>query len=206
MHKFLTTIFALVLAAGIPAAAFAQGGYYTWSVSASDVDPFVNSAAVPPAGLFTLYLWFVEGCATAETGGMAAAEFKVNKPAAWTFVGSNVQNGFLDAGPGPGAGKNFLLAVGSCPVGPVVASHLVFFVPGTGGRVGFTVTDNVSGLSNLNGTVDCAPNPALHLWPEFVRCAGFATSDALPFQNHGSGCTVTSVEEESWGKVKGLYR
>jgi hypothetical protein len=207
MNKFLATMMALVLAAGIPAAALAQGGYYTWSISASNVDPFVNSAAPPPASLATFYLWFVEGCHPADTGGMASAEFKVKPSAAWPMVAIIPQNGFLDAGPGAtAAGKNFLLAVGSCPVGPVVAANLLITTNGGGGRVGFTVSDNVSGLSNQNGTVDCDPNPSLHLWPEFVRCVGFATTDMLPFQSHGSGCTVTPVEGSSWGQIKGLYR
>ena len=205
MHKFLTTIFALVLAAGIPAAALAQGGFYTWSISSSQVDPFVNSSAVTP-GFSTFYLWFVEGCHSEDTGGMASAQFKVNVPTGWAFVAAVMQNTFLDAGPAPGAdGKQFLIAVGSCPTGPVIAANLLITSTATG-RMGFSVTDDVGGIGVINGTVDCGINPSLHNWPEFVRCVGFATPDALPFQAHGSGCTITAVEDESWGNIKGLYR
>jgi hypothetical protein len=140
---------------------------------------------------------------------MSAAEFKVKVPAGWSVLAAVPQNGFLDAGPAPVAnGKNFLLAVGSCPVGAVVAANLLISAPGTDGRVGFTISDDIpgAGLSQVAGTVDCDPAPTLNLWPELMRCVGFASNGALPFQNHGQDCTVTTVESETWGKVKGLYR
>jgi hypothetical protein len=140
---------------------------------------------------------------------MAAAEFKVKVPAGWVVLAAVPQNGYLDAGPAPVAdGKNFLLAVGNCPVGPVLAANLLIQAPGTEGRVGFTITDNIggAGLSQVAATVDCDPAPTLNQFPAVMRCVGFATSGALPFQNHGQDCTVTPVESSSWGQVKGLYR
>src|SRR5262245_55926834 len=112
---------ALLLAA--VRAAHAQGAPYVWTISDSNVDPFVNTDTT--TGFHTVYLWLV--CTELNDpdipNGMAAAEFAiVTSPAGVNLhIATNVQNGFLNAG----TPTNLLLAVGGCPGGPVVVANLL---------------------------------------------------------------------------------
>jgi hypothetical protein len=209
MKKFLTMMMVLALLVILPATALAQSGFYTWSISGSAADPFANTAAVPAPGLITLYLWFVEGCHPEASGGMAAAEFKITVNAGaggWSFTAFIPQNSFFDAGPPNTAiSKNALMAVGACPTGPVVAANMLFIANGSGANVGFTITDNTVGLSQVAATVDCSSgSPGLHTWPATMRCVGYSAGGVN--QDHGQDCRVTSVESTTWGQIKGLYR
>ena len=206
MKKFLTMAMVLALLAVLPTTALAQNGYYTWSVSGSPTDPFDNNPANPGPGLQTLYLWFVEGCHPADTGGMSAAEFKL-VTTGWTIAALLPQNSFLEVGPSADAtGKNVLMAVGGCPTGPIVAANLLVTAVGAG-RVGFASTDAGEGLSQVAATIECSANPVLNEWPSVMRCIGYATQDdGSPNQDHGQDCNVTPVDSGSWGQIKGLYR
>jgi len=99
-------------------------------------------------------------------------------------------NGFLNAG----TATHLLLAVGGCPNAPVVAGNILIlhFAP-------LAVC-----LDGANVTVDCSPNP--QAWPHNV--AGYADAGLpLCLTDTPGGCLlVTSLESQSWGTIKSLYR
>lgn len=196
-----------------PMTARNQTGHYTWSVSASETDPFVNTGPVPNDDFLFFYLWFVEGCHPSPPGGMYSAEFKLATSPSWTIVGTFAQNSFLEAGPAPDpSGKNFILAVAGCPTGPVVARSMFLSSTNQPGRVDFTVTDEDFygwDLNQVIATANCEDPPVLSEWPANMAVIGYATEGAGPHQLSGNGCTVggpVSVESRSWGRMKALYR
>jgi len=195
--KKLQTIAVLVALLALPTAAFAQNGYYTWTISASNSDPFVNNPPNPGSSLQTLYLHYVQGCFTSPPG-MSAAEFKIIVSGG-SLLAFNVSAPFLNAG----SGANLLLAVGACPTGPLVAGSILFLPSGGPFRLSLGVSDPPGMIA---ATVDCRPAPDAHQWPALVRFVGYATQDAGVNQNHGQDCNVTPVDDSSWGAVKGLYR
>ena len=194
--KRLLTILSLIAIVAMPVAVLAEGeaAPYEWSISDSNQDPFVNTDTT--TGFHTVYLWFA--CSRSANdggpGGMAAAEFALvtTPPGANLHVASNVVNGYLNAG----SATNLLLAVGGCPTGPVVAANLLVIINVPGNM------DLAPSSTQTKGTVDCAVNPSL--WPIDWRGIGF-----LGLTPHGKGkggCTPVSVEESTWGSIKGLYR
>ena len=197
--KRTTAIWAVLSMLLMASNAFADQPPYGWSISASETDPFVNTTD-GVAGFKTVYLWFV--CSTPETGGgpggMASAEFVVCADAA-NIVGTVLVNGFLNAGPPPSGGNiDLLLAVGSCPEGPVVAVNILMTNTGSGQVCICPVPKNGNQV-----TVDCAPAPTA--WP--IEWIGL---DKGTGQSCGEGdvnCDKpVSVEDSSWGTIKGLYR
>lgn len=169
---------------------------YGWGVSSSSSDPCFTFGNFAPGGIATLYLWIVY----ANPTGMSAADLSVviNPPGAVTVLAFNTANGYLNAG----SPTNLLLAVGGCPSGPVNAGSWLTLpaVPGWEFCLG----------GNLL-TVDCQINPVA--WPtdhlgltnnNFPRspecCHEFSEYPC------GDGCTTTSVEQSSWGEIKGLYK
>ena len=103
----------------LAASAHADGGPYGWTISTSNTDPYLNTS-IGTGGLRTLYLWY--SCSTAMPngpGGMASAVFRIESTGP-NHLATTPQNGFLNAG----STDDLLLAVGSCPVGPVVAANL----------------------------------------------------------------------------------
>ena len=187
MKRFATIVAALSILT-LASSAFATGHLYGWSVSGSPVDPFVNSGAATN-GVANLYLWFV--CSTVD--GMSAAEFDMTGP---QILGFNAMNGYLDA---DGAPDKFLLAVGMCPIGPVVAGQiLVFDFPGE-----YCIIP--SAANGFNVTVDCDVNPAAHgnQTTGYVAGGGVLSCDDSV---NSELCIPVSVDATSWGHVKGLYR
>jgi hypothetical protein len=85
----------------------------TWTISASDSDPFDNAGWLPSGS--TLYLWYlcsgtVEGLAAAAfdlVGTMNVHEFRA-------------RDGFLNGG----TEASLLLVAANCPTGPVVAGEI----------------------------------------------------------------------------------
>ena len=200
MRKLFLVMLALAMT---PVLATAGGGtgYYDWQWSFSDTDPSMNTSPALAPGVTPVYLWYT-GCNTADPQpGMAAAEMDANMSGDFSIIAAfSPQNGFLNAG---GSNEKLLLIVGGCATGPVVAGNFQAFVEGAGeGTVGLREsTDN-----NWAVVVDCTDQDGWY-WPEFVRFQGCGTTGAaLPIQDHGAGCTTVSVDSESWGGVKALYR
>ncbi len=119
---------------------------------------------------------------------MAAAEFGLCATG-MTVLALNAMNGFLNAG----TSTELLLAVGGCPHGSIVAGGiLVLDLPGD-------ICPCASAANGLNVTVECG---TLALIP----------NDYWGYSNSGSPCQTPdlcfsfSVEDESWGSTKSLYR
>jgi hypothetical protein len=187
--KRLITILTLIAVLAIPASSFAQASPYTWTISASATNPLVNTTA-PTFGTAFYKLWLY--CCDLPGGlqdGMASAQFDVVS-AGPTHLATIVKNGFLNAG----GTTNLLLAVGGCPCGPINAADLlVVSLPGT-----MALAPSANGTK---GTVDCSPNPSL--WP--IDWIGLGIGGPPPGKGVGN-CIIVSVEESTWGSIKGLYR
>lgn len=183
MHR-MATILGLLLAAGVSTTC-AQSQTYGWTISSSGTDPLANSGSVT-GGPQTLYLWLY--CATPD--GMSAAEFGVLLPPGVLNFGFTTQNGFLNAG----TSGSLLLAVGACPMGPVIAGAWTVFNSSAGD---YCLVPSGGGTM---ATVDCdVVTPTL--WPIGQR--GYSTTGA-------AACTadlcVVAVESATWGGIKSLYR
>lgn len=198
-----TTIVASLVVLVLPAAAMAQTGYYGWSVSASNTNPLQNNPANPGAGVQTLYLWYLGGCYPGAEVGVSAAEFRlVTTNTTWTILAFTPLNNFLNAaGAGDATGIDLLLATPCTGSGQVLAGNILVQSTASPGRVGFGLSVN----ENKAAGVDCIVFGE-HDWPALMRFVGYATTDdANPPQDHGNDCTTTSVNAETWGKVKSLY-
>jgi hypothetical protein len=191
--KRLLTILSLIAIVAMPVAAFAQAPY-EWTISDSSADPYVNTDAT--TGFHTVYLWLA--CTNLPAplqDGMAAAEFAIvtSPPGANLHIATNVQNGFLNAG----SVTNLLLAVGACPPGPVVAANLLVII-----NVPGTIALGPSS-TQTKGTVDCSQSPSL--WPIDWIGLGLLGTPA-PGKGNQHCEPDDSVEESTWGNIKGLYR
>jgi hypothetical protein len=195
--KRLLTILSLIAIAAVPVASFAQDAPYEWTISDSNASPYVNTDLT--TGFHTVYLWLA-CCDLPGTlqDGMAAAEFAIvtTPPGANLHIATNTGGGigpFLNAG----TTTDLLLAVGGCPCGPVVAAALLVIinVPGTMALAPTSTTQT-------KGTVDCSLNPSL--WPmDWIGLGLLGT----PAPSKGTAlCMPISVEESTWGEIKGLYR
>jgi hypothetical protein len=201
--KSLIRAAALALVA-VPSLALAGGstGYYDWQWSFSNADPSMNSSGPLTPGVTTIYLWYT-GCNGVDPQpGMTAAEMDVNVSGDLSLIAAfSPSNGFLNAG---NSNEKLLLVVGGCPAGPLVAGNYTILVGGAGeGTIGLREsTDNGFAL-----VVDCTNPQDGWTWPQFVRFQGAGTTGGGTIQNHGAGCGgVVSVESETWGAIKGLYR
>jgi hypothetical protein len=199
-----TTILAAILAlVAVPAASLAGlgTGYYEWSLSASSTDPTVHTMP-DVAGVATIYLWFT-GCNPDPAGGISAAELGIKPVGDLSVVGFTPLNGFLNAGDA----LHPLLAAGGCPTGPVVAGSLILLSSGAGiGAVSLIAVLEAGGQSQVwSVVVDC--NIQTWTYPQWVRHTGIVTTSyAGVLEDYGNGCTADSVEPDSWGRVKSLYR
>lgn len=184
MKRILTIAFALTLVA---TSAFAQENY-GWSISASSTDPAVNSGSVAPGLPASLYLHL--DCTTID--GMAAMEADI-AATGLLFLSFTPLNGVLNAG----AATSLLLAVGGCPTDDFLAGAIGVLNLGAGGDVCLVP----SAANGTNGTVDCDTiDPQLY----DNAVVGFSTSGQ---QCVSGDCRVeVSVEAQSWGGVKSLYK
>src|SRR6185436_13417038 len=146
MKRILTIAFALLILA---APAFAN--QYGWTISSSQSNAFANTGGVIPGGLAHIYLWY--HCS--DNGGMSAADFGIAAVGGMAYAGFAPLNGFLNAG----SQTNLLLAVGGCPVGPVVAGDLTIIWFGS--AAGVCIVPSNTGL---RVTVDCV-SPTPSAWP-----------------------------------------
>jgi hypothetical protein len=187
MKRFMTTVTVLAILA-IASSAFGQV-QYGWTVSSSAADPNVNTG-VATFGVTNLYLWLQ----CAEGDGMSAAEFDM------AVTGFNVLaftplSGFLNAGTFPA----LLLAVGGCPGGPLLAGNMIAIdLPG---NIAFAP----SAANNILGTVDCV-TPVPNLWPMDWRGYDNTGAPAPESRPEAYLCEIVSVDDESWGSIKSLYR
>jgi len=175
----LLTMLSILRFAPVPA----NAAFYCWNVSKSSTDPFINSGS-PTGGVDTLFLWLA-----GSSEGMAAAEMTVDSLPPGQVLAFNVMNGFLNAGDA----THLLLAVGGCPSGPLVAGSILIlhFAP-------LAVC-----LGGANVTVDCSSDP--QAWPN--DCRGYADLGLpLCLNDTETFCDYVSVEDQSWGTIKSLYR
>jgi hypothetical protein len=163
-----------------------RAGQYGWSISASSTDPAVNQGTFQ-SGVLSLYLWY----ACSDDGGMAAAEFRLDSlDPANALISFETMNGFLNAGTFP----DVLLAVGGCPVAPRVAGRLDVssMVPGD-----YCVVP--SGFSARRLVVDC------NILGFPLQAKGYSSRGTTPLC-YEPLCPIVSVEQMSWGRIKGIYR
>lgn len=176
----------VLLAAVMLGTASATAEEYLWTISASDTDPYVNTG--PPAGgVTTLHVWLA-----CSTMGMGAVEFSFGGDAWITPLAFTPGVGFFVGNP-----PSCVIGAAGCPSGPVrVGELLVLEGGGPGGRVCLIPCPG----QELAYTYDCDSDPQIHpnAW------IGYA-SDGSPPCSQGS-CGPVSVEETSWGGVKGSYR
>ena len=183
MKRILTIAFALTLLAS---SAFAED--YRWTISASTTDPLVNTGS-PVPGFVDYYLWLE---CTSTLGGAASADMGIVVNTLF-YSSFTPQPGVLNFG----AGQNLVLGLGGCPDAPFMAGTIaVADFSGAGGNL---CLGNNSETGN-NVTVDCDPVvPVTHA----NAYVGFASDGSTPCD---FGTCLVSVESDSWGSIKGLYR
>lgn len=175
--------------------AFATGAPYTWTISASPMDPYVNTTAFVP-GLLTYYLHYA--CSTPEPegpGGAAAAEFGLYSTNLSNSIVALIPTaGFLNAG----TATEPLLAIAGCETGPRRAANLLVL-----NAIQAQYCFRPSAANGILGTVDCSADPSI--WD--TDWIGLSLEDGPPCDAGTANCTKpVSVEETSWGKMKSLYR
>jgi hypothetical protein len=192
--KRLITILSVIAVLAIPAGSFAQASPYAWTISASLGSPYVNTLGA--AGIQHAYLWLA--CCQLPAGipqGGSAAEFRLVATAPNLILGSSpvVGSGFLNAG----TLDDLLLAMGGCPCGPIAGMDLTLFIQGPG-----TISLAPSNRTPPRKvTVDCRAAPTT--WP--IDWIGLGIMGMAP-PGKGLPCQFVSVEESTWGQIKGLYR
>jgi hypothetical protein len=190
MKRCITSL--LLVTTLLAAAAANAQQHYGWSVSANPSQPCANTGFFAP-GFVTLYLWYSNN----SPDGLSAADIAVvtSPPGAVTILAFNTSNGFLNAGSSTG----LLLAVGGCPDGPIAAGNWII-------QAHVPSWELCLGGNNLS--VDCQINPVA--WPN--EHLGFANQTDLsgaccslfgPCEEH---CGTVSVDSESWGGIKSMYR
>ncbi len=191
MKRVLTIVCALALLAAGTASAQIEYGF---TVSASNTDGRVNSGPTfGSGGPVSIHLWM--DCSRDD--GIAAAEFSLDFDGAahpgmfgWAVT---MFNGWLNAG----TTQHLLLAVGGCPTGPV---HVATWA---GFNTGAPLTRNFCLVASPAGNkvgVDCSPTPST--WP--VKSIGLAAG--VPPNCAEELCPPVSVEADTWGSIKSLYR
>jgi hypothetical protein len=199
MKRLATIVTALFLMLMLVPSAGATVFQYGWTISNSDVEPFSNSGT-PSGGLATLYLWLE--CVTKD--GVASAEFDLAVDGAGSAIlAFTPTNGFLNAG----GATNLLLASTGCPGDgdppiPIVAGSILVI------DVGAEFCIVPSAANNRNVSVDCSQtDPQIHdnTTTGYSSLGPPSCDERVP---PGVLCTwsPTSVEDSSWGQVKGLYR
>jgi len=183
MKRFMTI---LVLAMLVMAPAAMAANTYGWTLSNSPASSLATTGPFAP-GLLTLYLWL--HCVGMD--GVAAAEFDLQSVnPANILLAFTALNGFLNAG----GATNLLLAT-PCTAGPVFAGTVLILSNAPG-----EYCLKNSAANNKNVSVDCTN------FLEWVNdIEGFSNTGA-PAGCRATLCPIISVEESSWGEIKGLYR
>ena len=182
MKKFLTIGLSLGM---LLLASSSFGAQFGWTISGSAVDANVNTGTATN-GVASLFLWLQ----CAEGNGMASAEFDLCATGI-SVLAFTANPGFLNAG----GASNLLLAAAGCPMGPVAAGTiLILDLPGN-------ICLCPAAANGNNVTVECG---TLALIDNAYR--GYSSIDSPCESVAGNLCPPTSVEDESWGSIKGLYR
>ena len=194
MKRFMAMIAALSVLT-VASSAVAQGdGIFAvkWTLSASAVDPFLNTGAPgTPGTLTTLYLWYQCNVTPPTPGGQGMTAMEADLSGAAPLAALTPMNGFLNAGSNP---QQLLLVVGGCPNGNVVAGSIPYLNTGAGLNVCLVPSAD----NGWNLTVDCD--------------GGGWDNGVIGYSEVGDPCETTglchedSVENETWGGVKSLYR
>lgn len=185
MKRILTIVSVLSLVM----ASSAMAADYGWSLSGSSTDPTQNTQpANPPNTQVQVYLWLA--CVNPDLGA-AAMECAMSSTfpfAAGSFI---ALNGALATG-----APDLLLAL-PCATTPTLFGQQAYFDFGAGGTV--CLVNSASGGKNV--TVDCDQiNPQER--PHAIN--GFSSAGTAPCVV--DECVTISVENSSWGSIKGLYR
>lgn len=197
MKRFATIIATLSILLMLASTASANPFQYGWTISSSNVDPFVNSGPPGAGSLLTLYLWLE--CVTKD--GVGSAEFDLAATPPINILAFTAMNGFLNAG----GARNLLLAATGCPGDgdpaiPIVAGSILAL--DFGGE--YCIVN--SAANGRNVSVDCSLDPMTH--PNSTT--GYSSLNAPPSCDdrdiNDMLCVPTSVDASSWGQVKGLYR
>ena len=183
MKRYLTIVLSLAM---LLMASSAFGAGFGWTISGSAVDPNVNTGTATN-GVASLYLWLQCGVGN----GMASAEFDLCatgiNPLAFTALPP-----FLNAG----GSTNLLMAAGGCPNGPITAGTiLVLDFPGS-------ICPCPAASNGNNVTVECGTLAVID--NEFRGYANLGSPCESTVE--ADLCTIISVENDSWGAIKGLYR
>jgi hypothetical protein len=155
-----------------------------WTISERAEDPFFTTGS-STGGLDTLYIWFLPCPVRDEGDGMSAAEFGLE--GTLSLLALTPAQGFLNAG----SITSPMFVVGGCPEGPVLAASILI----QHDAPGFLCFG--PSINGKNETVDCSEDPAT-----------FA-NHYLGYSSVGQSCSFdcfTSVESQSWGSIKSLYR
>jgi hypothetical protein len=188
MKRSLTIVAALFCFV-LPVSGFAQCPF-GFTISGSATSPDVNSIPVTP-GLQTVFLWLK--CCNLPRDlpqGIAAAEFGL--------VSTNPDNVILAFTPAGswlnvGSGTNLILAIGGCPCSFSLAGSILVSATAPGGLcLGPSLTGTMGG-------VDCSATPSV--WP--IEWIGLTFGG--PPCGESKTC-ILSVDAQSWGSVKALYR
>ena len=163
---------------------------YSWSISASPTDPTQNVGEIPPGVPHSLYLWLE----CTEEDGIIGMEADV-EAVGLLYVDFTALNDFINVG----AGELLQLGVTRCRSGPLLTGSITVVNPGDGGSVCLTN----SKANGTNGSFNCDLAPTVY--SNTVR--GFATPNFTPCAlGTPLDCVPVSVEPESWGRLKSLYR
>jgi hypothetical protein len=176
----------LLLLATSPA--LAQFDYH-YSLSASDVDPFVNQVAPSGQPLYPVHLWLYDTC----DDGVAAIEFDVEVSPSLIVLTFTPLNGVLNVL----NQTQLLLAVPGCPNAPFLLGEFLILDPNLQGGTMCLVPSAANGW---NVSVDCSTDPTIHPNGSY----GFTSDGSVPC-GELTFCPLP-VENRSWGQVKGLYR
>ena len=198
--KRFATMLAVAMLLVAPAAMAQDGlydGQYGWTISNSTISAFSNFGAYdpvsPPPFPNTAYLWL--DCTGVD--GAGGADFGIIVPAGDFLFAVNMAPGFSNFG----AGSDLSLVLGTCEVGPVLVADIVV-VSGTPG-------DMCIGPNNTSGifaTIDCG---SANFGKHQFNSVGFSAGGVAPPGACSASqplCQTVSVESESWGTIKGLYR
>jgi hypothetical protein len=188
-------VFLLVGCLGLGLSPLVQAHPFGLAVSASQSDPYVNVVEAAN-GPVTYYLWFA--CEQIGWCNLGSAEFALITTGEMEIVSTDWLNNCLPIWNPP----NIYLACGCCPGAPSPAGML--HVIDKGGSICFAPSTN-----GILGVVGGFP------YPECINEANYWDADWIGLNTAGGAapCSLqplcggaVSVDESSWGRVKGMYR
>jgi hypothetical protein len=177
----------LVLVATATPSARAGSPAFTWTVSASDQDPYVNTSA-PWELIQELYVWVIPR----EDLDFRSSHFDLVASGDLSVLYLLPINGFLTLATPPACGWIYATY---CREEPVAGAILGVWSAGHGGALCMSDCDG----TNCSVTCDLREYANSYI--------GFSSDGSAPctFTTDGS-CSPVSVEAGSWGSIKSTYR